>query len=55
MLTKKEVSQMLNISVKTINKYMQLGKLKYYKLGDGIKARVRFNKEDVEEFIKRGK
>lgn len=44
-----EVSQLMNLSKKTIRKYAANDKLPYDK---DISGRLRFKKEDVEKFIK---
>ena len=44
-----EVSQLMNLSKKTIRKYAAAGKLPFSK---DVSGRLRFKKEDIEKFIK---
>lgn len=44
-----EVSQLMNLSKKTIRKYAAAGKLPFSK---DVSGRLRFKKEDIETFIK---
>ena len=47
MLTVKEVVELLKIGRTTLYRYMENGKIKYYKFGKS----VRFKKSDIEKFI----
>ena len=44
-----EVSQLMNLSKKTIRKYAAAGKLPFSK---DVSGRLRFKKEDIEKFVK---
>ena len=47
LLNKKEVAEMLKISLVTIHKYLKSGKLKYYRLG----RRIYFKKGEIMEAL----
>lgn len=55
LLNKKEVLNILGISMNTLNLMLKNNVLPYYKLGDGQTAGVRFKKKDIEKFIKQRK
>ena len=48
MLTIKEASEILDLSTRTINRYIKSGKLKAYMVGN----KWRFEKEEIQRFIK---
>ena len=48
MLTIKEAAEMLDLSTRTINRYIKEGKLKAFKVGN----KWRFIPEDIQRFIK---
>lgn len=47
----KEISELLNVHINTVRRWIQSNELKSYKLGRS----VRVDKKDFEEFIKRYK
>ena len=51
LLNKKEVLQILGVSMNTLDLMMKNKKLPYIKLGDGGSASVRFRKKDLEDFL----
>ena len=48
MLTIKEAAEILDISTRSINRYIKDGKLKAFKVGN----KWRFEKEEIERFIR---
>lgn len=48
MLTIKEVAEKLDVSTRTINRYIKEGKLTAYKVGN----KWRFTPEEIQRFIK---
>lgn len=50
MLSKKELSKELSISIPTIDRYMKAG-MPYHKIGSKL---VRFYLEEVKEWLKKG-
>lgn len=52
-LTRKEVAKYFRVSERTIDRWVQNGELKGYKLGSGRTALWRFPKSAVEKFMKK--
>ena len=48
MLTLKEAAEVLDVSTRTLNRYIKDGKIKAYMVG----SKWRFEKEEIERFIK---
>ena len=48
MLTIKEAAKLLDVSTRTVNRYIKDGKLKAYMVGN----KWRFEKEEIQRFIK---
>lgn len=55
LLNKKQVAQILNVSIPTIDRLMRNGLLNYRKMGNQPKARVMFAEEDVIKFLNQSK
>lgn len=51
LLTKKDVAERLNLSTRTIGRYVKLGLLKPIRISEQV---VRFNPVEVERFIENG-
>ena len=49
--TRAEVARMFKVSLRTVDRWAQDGKVRFVKLGDGPKAPIRFRKRDIEEFL----
>lgn len=43
----------MRISLQTLDKLGQEGKIPYFKLGDGIRARVLYRRKDLDAFLER--
>lgn len=54
-LTRKEVATYFRVSERTIDRWVQNGLLKGYKLGSGRTALWRFSKVEVKKFLEKGK
>lgn len=48
LLNKKELAQLLNISVKTIDKWVSAGKIPHFKVGGKV---VRFERKSIETWL----
>jgi excisionase family DNA binding protein len=55
LLRKRELAKLLNVSINTINFWMRLGKIPFLKLGGGEKASLRFDPQEIKEWIRTGK
>lgn len=51
-LTRKEVAKYLRVHERTVNRWVENGLLKAYKLGKGRTALLRFSKKEVERFLR---
>ena len=51
-LTRKEVAKYLRVHERTVDRWIESGSLKGYKLGTGRTALLRIDKSSVEEFLK---
>ena len=47
-----DVLAVLGVSESTLRRFMRSGRIKYYKLNDTKKGRVRFNRKDILDFLK---
>jgi len=54
-MTRSEVAKFFRVSERTVDRWVQAGALKGYKLGSGRTALWRFPKKEVEKFLKKGK
>ncbi len=54
-LTRKEVAKYLRVHERTVNRWVENGLLKAYKLGKGRTALLRFPKSEIERFLKSSK
>jgi excisionase family DNA binding protein len=54
LLRKRELAQLLNVSISTINLWMRKNKISFLKLGGGERASVRFDPEEVEKWLRKG-
>ncbi len=54
-LTRKEVAKYFRVHERTVDRWMENGSLKGYKLGKGKTALLRIPKSEVEKFLKRSK
>jgi len=52
-MTVKEVSEYLNISIPTVKTYVRIGILKASNIGAGQYSRLRFNRLDIQEFLRK--
>jgi excisionase family DNA binding protein len=51
-LTKQQTAKMLDISIPTLERRMRANKITYYKSGESRSCKVRFDKEDVLNYMK---
>ena len=51
--TRKEAADYLRISVRTLDSLAQKGEIPYSKLGNGIRARVVYQRKDLDAFLER--
>ena len=49
--TRAETARILKVSLRTVDRWVQDGRLRFVKLGDGPKAPIRFRERDIEEFL----
>ena len=49
--TREEISALLRISMRTLDRMMLEGQIKYIKLGDGQKGAVRIPKSEIERLL----
>ena len=49
--TREEISEILRISTRTVNRMMTEGQLKYIKLGDGVQDTVRIPTSEIERLL----
>lgn len=49
--TREEISEILRISTRTVNRMMTEGQLKYVKLGDGVQDTVRIPTSEIERLL----
>ena len=54
-LKKREVAEMLYISITTLDRKMKSGEIPYYKTGDKKQYRVRFAEEEIKEYMNKFK
>lgn len=54
-LTRKEVAEYLRVHERTVDRWIENGNLKGYKLGTGRTALLRIPKSEVERFLKKNK
>lgn len=52
-LTRKEAAEFLRISVRTLDKLAQDGEIPYSKLGNDSRARVVYQRKDLQGYIER--
>ena len=52
--TMKEMMERFDVSQSTIYNWMNSGRIKAYKMGEGRQARVYFNQAEVAEAVKKG-
>jgi excisionase family DNA binding protein len=53
--TRNEVAKLLRVHQRTVDRWIQAGELKGYKLGEGKTALLRIPKDEVEKFLKKNK
>jgi len=54
-LTRKEAADYLRISVRTLDSLARKGEIPYSKLGNGIRARVVYQRKDLDAYLERVK
>ena len=54
-LSRKDACKFLGISMATLNRYMQAGRIPFYKNGTTKSSRTRFLKQDLIKFIEKSK
>ncbi len=54
-LTRKEVAKYFRVHERTVDRWIQNGDLKGYKLGTGTKALWRFPKSEIKRFLNKSK
>lgn len=52
LLTVREVAEQLKVKEKTVREWTRKGYLPSIRLGSGGRGRIRFSREDIQEFIK---
>lgn len=53
LLTREEAAKILRISPRTLDKLKARGDIPYSKMGNGIRARVVFQRKDIEDYVQR--
>lgn len=51
LFTRAETARALKVSLRTVDRWAQGGKIRFVRLGDGPKAPIRFRTRDIEEFL----
>ena len=54
-LTRKDAAEYLRISVRTLDKLAQSGEILFSKLGNGIRARVVYQRKELDAYLERTK
>lgn len=54
-LTRKEVAKYLRVHERTVDRWIEGGLLKAYKLGEGRTALLRIPKSEIKKFLDKGK
>ncbi len=54
-LTKKEVAKYFRVHEKTVDRWIESGILKSYKLGEGRTSLLRIAKSEIKKFLERSK
>jgi excisionase family DNA binding protein len=54
-LNKKEVAELIGVTVQTIDDWRRAGKITYIKLGETANSAVRFDRDDVMDWMERRK
>jgi excisionase family DNA binding protein len=54
-LNKKEVAELIGVTVQTIDDWRRAGKITYIKLGETANSAVRFDRDDVLDWMERRK
>ncbi len=54
-LTRQEVAKYFRVHLRTVDRWIENGSLKSYKLGKGRTALLRISKVEVEKFLERSK
>lgn len=52
-ITKKEACDILKVSQQTIERYMRMKKIPYFKSGASITCKVLFKKSDIDEYLEK--
>ncbi len=55
LFTRKEIAKMLRVHERTVERWIQNGLLKAYKLGEGKTASLRILKSEVKKFLEKSK
>lgn len=53
--TRKEISEILKISEKTVDKLIKSGQLEAFKLGDGSRSSIRISEKSFKKFLEQSK
>lgn len=54
-LTRKETAEYFRVHERTVDRWIENGSLKGYKLGKGKTALLRISKSEIEKFLKKSK
>ena len=54
-LTRKEVAKYFRVHERTVDRWIESGLLKSYKLGDGNASLLRIPKSEIKKFLERSK
>lgn len=52
-LTRKEVAKYFRVTERTVDRWIENGSLKAYKMGDGRTASLRISKSEVKNFLEK--
>lgn len=55
LLTRKEVADILKVDPRTVERWLKVGALKGYKLGEGKTAPWRIEREEIQRFLEKNK
>jgi excisionase family DNA binding protein len=54
-LTKRQAAAYLKVSVPTLDRWMRIGRVRFYKVGEGRLARVQFRQSDLDAQRREGR
>ena len=54
-LTRKEVAKYFRVHERTVDRWIESGLLKSYKLGDGRASLLRISKSEIKKFLERSR